>query len=69
MRGLFLRRGFLLGTGAGGVVGAAALATGQRLAFLLRGTGDNGGDFSVDCVALIAEFTELLCVQWLSPFQ
>jgi hypothetical protein len=63
MRGLLLLREFLLGTGAGGMVGAAALAAGQRLAFFLRGAGDELSDFSIDCIALVAEVTKLLSVQ------
>lgn len=64
MRGPFLlRQEFLLGTGAGGMVSAAALATGQRLAILLRSAGDDSGDFSIDGIALIAQFTKLLSVQ------
>jgi hypothetical protein len=68
MRGLLLLRKFLLGTGARGMVRAAALATGQRLAFLFRGAGYELSDFSIDRIALIAEFTKLLRVQWLPPF-
>lgn len=68
MRGLLLHREFLLGTGAGGMVRAAALAAGQRFAVFLGGAGDEGGDFGVDSVTLVAKFTKLLSVQWLPPF-
>jgi len=68
MRGLLLLREFLLRTGARGMVRAAALATGQRLAFLLRVAGYKLSDFSIDSIALVAEFTKLLSVQWLPPF-
>jgi hypothetical protein len=70
MRGPFLlRHEFPLGTGAGSMISAAALATGQRLAVLLRGAGDDSGDFSIDSIALVAQLTKLLSVQWLPPFQ
>ena len=68
MRGLLLHREFLLGTGASGVVGTAALATGQRFAILLGRTGDGGRDFGIDVIATVAEFAKLLGVQWLPPF-
>lgn len=70
MRGPFLlRQKFFLRTGAGGMVGAAALAAGQRFAVPLRGAGDDGGDFSIDSIALVAQLTKLLSIQWLPPFQ
>jgi len=68
MRGLLLLREFLLGTGARGMVWAAALATGERLALLLRVAGYELSDFSIDSVTLVAEVTKLLSVQWLPPF-
>jgi hypothetical protein len=68
MRGLFLHREFLLRTGAGGMVSAAALAARQRFAILLDRTGDGGRDFGIDVIATVAEFAKLLCVQWLPPF-
>jgi hypothetical protein len=67
--GFFLRHEFLLRARARRMVWAAALATGQRLAVLLRYAGDGRGDLGVDCIALVAQLTELLSIQWLPPFQ
>ncbi len=51
------------------MVGAAALATGQRLAVLLRVAGYDLSDFGIDGIALVTKFTKLLSIQWLPPFQ